>query len=138
MADKRALAGLEGHPTPWGWFLAWFAVGVGAATGVAAILSVGLVLLVLAAAAAGLLLWKGPRTAVAGSLAGLALPLFYIAYLNQGGPGEVCHAASGGQTCTEEYTPIPFMVGGVLLFAAGFAIFLMLDRGGRGDRPPPG
>ncbi|WP_330291550.1 hypothetical protein [Streptomyces sp. NBC_00576] len=107
------------------------------AVGLAAILSVGLVFLVLAAAAAGLLLWKGPRNAVVGGLTGLALPLFYIAYLNRGGPGDVCRSSSGGQTCTEEYTPIPFLVGGVLLFVAGFVIFLMIERGTR-KAPVPG
>ena len=138
MADKRTVVDLTGHRTSWGWFLAWFAVGVCVTVGVAAILTVGPLFLVVGAVGAGLLLWKGPRPAVAGGLSGLALPLFYIAYLNRGGPGEVCHAVSGGQTCTDEYTPVPFVVAGVLLFAAGFALFLKLDRTGRGDRPARG
>lgn len=137
MAHNRAHVDSEGRGTGWGWFLAWFAVGACVAVGLAAILSVGLVFLVLAAAAAGLLLWKGPRNAVVGGLTGLALPLFYIAYLNRGGPGDVCRSSSGGQTCTEEYTPIPFLVGGVLLFVAGFVIFLMIERGTR-KAPVPG
>ena len=136
MADKREHVDSESRGTGWGWFLAWFAVGACVAAGLAAILSVGLVFLVLAAAAAGLLLWKGPRNAVVGGLAGLALPLFYIAYLNRGGPGNVCRSSSGGQTCTDEYTPIPFLVGGVLVFVAGFVIFLVIERAGRGTRPP--
>ncbi|MDX2548309.1 hypothetical protein ACOT81_12570 [Streptomyces sp. WI04-05B] len=127
----------EGRRTGWGWFLGWIAVGAGAAAGLAAILTVGVVLLVLAAVAAGLLLRKGPRNAVAGGLAGLALPLFYLAYLNRGGPGDVCVSSSGGQTCTEEYTPVPFLVGGVLLFVAGFVIFLMIERRS-GKAPAPG
>jgi hypothetical protein len=118
-------------------FLGWFAVGACAAAGLAAILSVGLVFLVLSAATAGLVLRKRPRNAVVGGLAGLAPPLFYIAYLNQDGPGDVCRSSSGGQTCTEEYTPIPFLVGGVLLFVAGFVIFLMIERGTR-KAPVPG
>ncbi|MGY1501402.1 hypothetical protein ACW4TU_33295 [Streptomyces sp. QTS52] len=127
----------EGRRTGWGWFLAWFAVGACVAAGLAALLTVGLVFLVLAAVAAGLLLRKGPRNAVAGGLAGLALPLFYLAYLNRGGPGDVCGSSPGGQTCTEEYTPLPFLVGGVLLFAAGFVIFLLVERGTR-KAPVPG
>ncbi|MGW0583872.1 hypothetical protein ACWD25_50020 [Streptomyces sp. NPDC002920] len=134
MAYKRARAEREGRRAAWGWFLAWFAVGACVAAGFAAVLSVGPVLLVLAAAAAGLLLWKGPRRAVVGGLAGLALPLFYVAYLNRGGPGDVCRSVSGGQTCTDEYAPLPFLVGGVLLLAAGFAIFLVIERSGRGAR----
>ncbi|GAA0349941.1 hypothetical protein ACKI1I_11045 [Streptomyces turgidiscabies] len=123
--------------TGWAWFLGWFAVGVCVATGLAAILTVGLVFLVLAAVAAGLLLRKGPRNAVVGGLAGLAPPLWYLAYLNRGGPGDVCRSSSGGQTCTEEYTPIPFLVGGVLLFVAGFVIFLVIERRTR-KAPVPG
>ncbi|WP_405815937.1 hypothetical protein OG241_15415 [Streptomyces sp. NBC_01390] len=120
----------------WGWFLAWFAVGACLATGLAAILSVGLVFLVVGAVAAGLLLRKGPQNAAVGGLAGLALPLFYLAYLNRGGPGNVCSSSSGGQTCVDEYTPVPFLIGGALVLAAGFVIFLLLERGGRGARPP--
>ncbi|WP_329277865.1 hypothetical protein [Streptomyces sp. NBC_01451] len=121
----------------WGWFLAWFAVGACVAAGLAAVLTVGPVLLVPAAVAGGLLLRKGPRNAVVGGLTGLALPLFCLAYLNRGGPGDVCRSSSGGQTCTEEYTPLPFLVGGVLLFVAGFVIFLMIGRGTR-KTPVPG
>ncbi|MEU0253836.1 hypothetical protein ABZ299_15330 [Streptomyces sp. NPDC006184] len=116
----------------WGWFLAWLAVGGCLALGLAALLSVGVILVVLAVGAAVFLLRKGHRTAVVGSLAGLALPLFYLAYLNRGGPGTVCHSTAGGQTCTDEYAPVPFLVVGALLFAAGFLVFLVLDRRHRG------
>jgi hypothetical protein len=136
MAFNRAHTDRQGRWTGWGWFFAWFGVGACVAVGLAAILSVGLVFLVLAAAAAGLLLWKGPRNAVVGGLAGLALPLFYLAYLNRGGPGNVCRSSAGGQTCTDEYTPIPFLAGGALMLVAGFVIFFMIERGGRGTRPP--
>ncbi|MEH0422706.1 hypothetical protein [Streptomyces sp. B21-083] len=126
----------ERRRSGWGWFLAWFAVGACLAVGLAAILTVGLVFLVLAAVGAVLLLRKGPRNAAVGGLAGLALPLFYLAYLNRGGPGNVCSSSSGGQTCIDEYTPVPFLIGGALVFVAGFVIFLMTERGGRGVRPP--
>ncbi|AYN43872.1 hypothetical protein D9753_25385 [Streptomyces dangxiongensis] len=116
----------------WGWFLAWLAVGGCLALGLAALLSVGVVLIVLAVVAAVFLLRKGHRAAVAGGLAGLALPLFHLAYLNRGGPGTVCHSTAGGQSCTDEYTPVPFLAGGALLFVAGFLVFLLLDRRRRG------
>lgn len=128
MVNRDAIRGKRGRVVNWGWFLGWLVLGACVAVGLAAILTVGLVLLLLAAVAAGFLLRKGPRNAIAGSLTGLALPLFYLAYLNRSGPGTVCHATSGGQTCTDEYTPIPFLVCGVILFAAGFLIFIMLDR----------
>lgn len=118
----------------WGWFLAWLLVGACAGIGLAAILTVGAVFVVLAAAAAVLLVRKGPRSAVVGAVSGLSLPLFYLAWLNRGGPGDVCHAVSGGQTCTEEYTPVPFLVVGALLLVAGVVIHVLAGRGGGGDR----
>ncbi|MFI9241454.1 hypothetical protein ACIGXF_02435 [Streptomyces sp. NPDC053086] len=122
----------ERRSPEWGWFLAWLAVGGCLALGLAALLSVGVVLVVLAAPAAVFLFRKGHRTAVVGSLAGLALPLFYLAYLNRGGPGSVCRTTATGLSCTDEYTPVPFLVGGALLVAAGLLAFLVLDRRRRG------
>ncbi|WP_037884729.1 hypothetical protein [Streptomyces sp. NRRL S-646] len=118
----------------WGWFLAWLAVGGCVALGLAALLSVGLVLIVLGALAAVFLLRKGHRNAVVGAVTGLSLPLFYVAYLNRGGPGNVCRATAGGETCTDEYAPVPFLIAGALLFAAGFLVFLILDRRRKGTR----
>ncbi|WP_239158391.1 hypothetical protein [Streptomyces sp. SID13726] len=112
----------------WGRFLAWLLVGACAGIGLAAILTVGALFLVLAAAASVFLLRKGPRGALAGAVAGVALPLFYLAYLNRGGPGEVCHAVSGGQTCTDEYTPVPFLVIGALLLVAGLVTHVIAGR----------
>ncbi|MCQ9181367.1 hypothetical protein KMT30_20420 [Streptomyces sp. IBSBF 2953] len=126
MGDREAAVEPDGHAVAWGWFLGWLAVGACAGTGLAALLSVGVVLLLLAAGAAGLLLWRSPRNAMVGLLAGLAVPLFYIAYLNRSGPGTVCRTAADGQTCTDEYTPVPFLVGAVILLCAGFLTFLVL------------
>ncbi|WP_234358616.1 hypothetical protein [Streptomyces sp. NRRL B-24085] len=115
----------------WGWFLAWLLVGACAGIGLAAILTVGVAFVVLAAVAAVPLLRRGPRRAVVGALSGLALPLLYLAHLNREGPGEVCHAVTGGQTCTEEYAPVPFLVAGALLLAAGIVIHVLTGRRGR-------
>ncbi|MEV6027999.1 hypothetical protein [Streptomyces sp. NPDC052036] len=112
----------------WGWFLAWLAVGACLALGLAALLTVGVVLIALAAVAAVFLLRRGHTNALVGSVAGVALPFFYLAYTNRGGPGDVCHATAGGSTCTEEYAPVPFLIVGVLLFVVGFLAFLVLDH----------
>lgn len=121
-----------GHlATDWGWFLAWLLVGACAGIGLAAILTVGAAFLVLAAVAAVPLARRGPRRAVVGAVSGLALPVFYLAYLNRGGPGEVCHAISGGQACTDEYTPVPFLVVGALLLVAGLVIHATAGRRAR-------
>lgn len=120
-----------GRAAGWGWFLAWLLVGACAGIGLAAILTVGAAFLVLAAVAAVFLLRRGPRRAVLGGVSGVALPLFYLAYLNRGGPGEVCHAVAGGQSCTDEYTPVPFLVAGALVLVAGCVIHVMAGRRAR-------
>ncbi|MER6493585.1 hypothetical protein [Streptomyces griseorubiginosus] len=121
----------NGRRADWGWFLAWLLVGACAGVGLAAILTVGAAFLVLAAVAAVLLIRKGPGRAAVGAVAGLALPAFYLAYLNRGGPGEVCRTVTGGQTCTDEYSPVPFLVVGALLLVAGLAIHAVNGRRGR-------
>lgn len=125
-----------GRAAGWGWFLAWLLVGACAGIGLAAILTVGAAFVVLAAVAAVFLLRRGPGRAVLGGVSGVALPLFYLAYLNRGGPGEVCHAVPGGQACTDEYTPVPFLVAGVLVLVAGCVIHVMAGRRGRAGRMP--
>ncbi|GEM_PF-407260 len=61
--------------------------------------------------------------AFAGVVTGLALPVLYVAWLNRGGPGTVCHAYAGGEQCTEAWTPWPFVGAAVLFFlAAGFML----------------
>ncbi|MFB7510353.1 hypothetical protein [Streptomyces broussonetiae] len=116
----------------WGWFLAWLAVGGCLALGLVTLLTVGVVLLVVGGAAAVLLLRKGHRDAAVGGLAGLGLPLFYLAYLNRGGPGNVCQVSASGSTCTDEYAPVPFLVAGAVLVAAGFVVFLLREHRHRG------
>ncbi|MFJ6087851.1 hypothetical protein ACIQI8_41375 [Streptomyces sp. NPDC092369] len=123
----------QSRATEWGWFLAWLAVGGCLAFGLAALLTAGIALIAVAAIAAVFLLRRGSRAAIVGGVAGLALPVFYLAYLNREGPGTVCHATVGGSTCTEEYAPVPFLVVGAVLFVAGFLIFLVLERRRRGN-----
>ncbi|WEO97796.1 hypothetical protein A6P39_029375 [Streptomyces sp. FXJ1.172] len=116
----------------WGWFLAWLAVGGCAGLGLVALLTVGAALIAVGGAAAVLLLRKGHQDTVVGGLSGLGLPLFYLAYLNRGGPGNVCQATASGSTCTDEYAPVPFLIAGAVLVAAGFVIFLMREHRHRG------
>ncbi|MDQ0760197.1 hypothetical protein QF027_002832 [Streptomyces canus] len=123
-----------GRAAGWGWFLAWLLVGACGGVGLAAILTVGAAFVVLAAVAAVFLLRRGPGRAVVGGVSGVALPLFYLAYLNRGGPGQVCHAVPGGQACTDEYTPVPFLVAGALVLVAGCVIHVMSGRRGRAGR----
>ncbi|WP_202452630.1 hypothetical protein [Streptomyces sp. SID6139] len=78
--------------------------------------------------AAVLLLRKGHRTTAVGALAGSAWPLFYLAYSNRGGLGTVCRATATETTCTDEFPPLPFLLTGLLLFAASVLVFHLLAR----------
>lgn len=121
----------QGRRLEWAWFAGWVVVGASAAFGLALVVTVGLVLVLLAAVAAGFLAVKGPGRAAAGLPVGLAALVLYIGYLNRGGPGTVCHVRSGGEDCVDEYTPIPFVIGGFGLLLAGLLIFVLpvvLDR----------
>jgi hypothetical protein len=69
------------------WFGLWAVVGVAGALGVLAVLTIGMFVLPAAAAFGAVLAWRAPRwLAVPGVVAGLALPLFYVGYLNRDGP----------------------------------------------------
>jgi hypothetical protein len=116
-------------------FVLWALAGAGLCLGLVSILSIGIFILPVAALLAGFLLWRaGPDRALAGLLSGAAAPLFYIAWLNRGGPGEVCHAITSGVECTDETSPWPWLAIGVVLAAAGLALFARL---GHSPADPP-
>jgi hypothetical protein len=68
------------------------------------------------------------RRAIPGLLAGFGVAPLLIAYLNRDGPGNVCNATAGGSSCTEEWSPWPWLIIGCVLLAAGFGAFAMRRR----------
>lgn len=112
------------------WFVAWMAVGLAYAVGILAVLSVGLVLLVLAATATVLLSSRGRgHVAPPGILAGVGVGLLYVAFLNRAGPGLVCSTtATGGSQCVERWTPWPWLAIGLALLVAGGFWFRVMRR----------
>ena len=130
----------------WLWFGAWVLVGGGYALALATLLSIGVFVLALTAAATALLASRrGSLVGLPGALSGPALPLLWIAYLNRGGPGTVCSGTPEGSSCTDEWSPWPFLGPGVLLLVAGVVLFLVVRRRmretsstGAGRNVPPG
>ncbi|MGH3397085.1 MAG: hypothetical protein ACRDPO_20585 [Streptosporangiaceae bacterium] len=117
-------------PRPRIWpFFAWAAVGAGWCVALLGVLSIGLFVLPLVIGALiVLLVWPGGRTIAAlGAVSGLGLVPLVVAYLNRGGPGDVCTtSASGGQSCTTEWSPWPWLGAGLALVALGAVAFGLL------------
>ncbi|MEO7753551.1 MAG: hypothetical protein ABIS35_09070 [Terracoccus sp.] len=116
---RTADASRSGHS--WPAFLAWSLVGVGFALGFLSIMTIGLPILIAAVVGTvALMLSRWAKRGVLGLLAGLAVPLLYVAYLNRSGPGVVCSNAGGTTACIDQWSPWPWVaVALVLLVASG-------------------
>lgn len=92
--------------------------------------------LAVAAALAGLALrLRGTNRSALGLLLGVAVSLAYIAWLNRGGPGDVCTTDTGqGQTCTQEWSPWPWLAAALVVAAAAVSGFVAARREGRPAR----
>ncbi|MDT4986606.1 MAG: hypothetical protein QOI74_700 [Micromonosporaceae bacterium] len=116
----------------WGWFAAWLVIGGGYALGTLSLLTIGLFVLLISALLTVVLLVLARRCGVRGLpglVSGPGVLLLYVAYLNRSGPGNVCQTLRhGGQHCTDEWSPWPWAVGGLLLLSAGVVSFLLGSR----------
>ncbi|MEZ0065582.1 hypothetical protein ABIA32_001582 [Streptacidiphilus sp. MAP12-20] len=109
----------------WPWFLAWAGVGAGAVTALLTILTIGLY--VGALTLVGLVMLgrlQRSQRGTPGLIAGAGLMPLWIGWLNRGGPGNVCDAHS----CTEEWSPWPWLAVGVVLVVAGTVIWARWGR----------
>lgn len=107
---------------------AWLLTGGGFAFGVLAMMTVGVFVLPVVVAAL-VLLARQPRS-YAGLVAlpaGLSLPMFYVAWLNRDGPGDVCRPIQGGSECAQEWSPWPWLAVGLSLVAAS-AVWALARR----------
>lgn len=91
--------------------LPWAGVGALLCRAVLGALTIGIVVLSVAIGASVALATHREMTGgVAGIGSGLGFPFLYVAYLNRMGPGAVCMAAGGGgQQCTDEWSPWPWV-----------------------------
>ncbi|MER5918181.1 hypothetical protein ABT124_50120 [Streptomyces sp. NPDC001982] len=107
----------------WPWFCAWLTVGALGSLSLLTILTIGLYLLPVTMAAAGLLASRrGSSAGLAGVISGPGMSLLYVAFLNRGGPGTVCTTTATSQSCVDEYHPWWWLAAGVALLLAGIVL----------------
>lgn len=108
----------------WAWFGAWWLTGGLWSFTLLGIATVGLFVLPVSLALTVVLARRSHGTGLLGVVSGLGLPLFYVAWLNRAGPGNVCSSTSdGGQACLQEWSPWPWLAVAVILTLGGLVLF---------------
>jgi hypothetical protein len=112
------------------WSAAWFLVG--GCWAISFISFIGVITLPIALVATLLLcVWPGPRARAVAAVAGIGVPFLYVAWLNRSGPGTTCRRFANGEACDGHLNPLPWLVIGAGLFAAGVALALHRPRRAR-------
>lgn len=106
----------ESHSTGCAWFWAWALVGAGLALSMISFIGV---LTILPVAIVGLLLARRGRVSPFGLVSGVGVMLLVVAYLQRQGPGTTCTYTATGSSCEQHLNPIPWLVVGLVCFAAG-------------------
>jgi hypothetical protein len=104
----------------WGWFFVWALLGSAAALGT---VSLG-PLLLLPTALVAVLVWRRPqaRRSAFGLLTGAGALLLYVAWVQRDGPGTTCWRTATASGCDQHLNPLPWLVLGIVLVAAGFVV----------------
>ncbi len=115
------------EPAAWA-YVWWLVVGALLGLGVAGILTIGIFVLPLAGIMiiSGVLIPRLSNESQLAAIAGLALPALYLAWLNRGGPGLVC--TDSGDTCTDQYSPWPFVAVAVVLLVVAAVLTQVVRR----------
>jgi hypothetical protein len=122
---------------PWNYFAMWMLVGGAYAMVIAGAFTIGIFFIPIAIIAT-IFLVRGPssRRGAPGLIAGLALPVLYVAYLNRSGPGYVCTTSRGAggsvTSCGSEYNPWLFLAAGMALLGVGVGVFINTSRSKNG------
>lgn len=116
----------------------WIAVGALASFGMAALLTVGIFFLAVAALLTFLAVaLKIDTRALPGLAIGAAVTPFYIAFLNRSGPGTICTRTATSTSCSEQWNPWFFVAVGVVFVAVGIILLLRRRRPKRTIPDPP-
>ena len=119
----------ESQPS-WKSFLAWASVGVALAISAIAVMTIGVWVVPFALIGLIASYKRANRSSGVGLISGAGVPFLFIAYLNRNGPGDICRQFGfGGQQCTQEYSPWPFMLVGTMLILLGMAMFKRIRSG---------
>lgn len=110
-------------------FVLWALLGAGGCLALLGALTIGIfVAPVVAVLALVLLKATGADRSIVGAVSGASLILFYVAWLNRDGPGEVCRVDRNVTECGEQWNPWPWVVIGIVLLSVGIAVFYRLGR----------
>jgi hypothetical protein len=116
----------------WLQFAVWAWCGATAALALLAAFAWGPLAIAPAAVAAGLaVLIGGANVSAVGAVAGVGTWGLPLAWLNRGGPGDVCHAMSGGSQCDQESAPWPFVVAALVVVGVSVTMFVVVRRRAR-------
>jgi hypothetical protein len=110
-------------------FAVWAIVGAFACLSVVGALTIGIFVgPIVAVMALGLALTTPIDRSIAGAVSGMSATLFYVAWLNRGGPGDVCRKHADFTQCDETWSPWPWLSVGFVLLTVGLALFYWLGR----------
>ncbi len=121
-------AGRGGWRT-WIWFVTWFGAGAGCVVGVLSILTIGIFVLPVAVVVTVFVATRRTSAVgIGGIVSGLGLPFLLVAYFNRNGPGDVCRTSPTATSCTQEWSPWPWLAIGLALAVLGVLIFVRMRR----------
>ena len=111
------------------YFGLWSLVGAGACLSVLGALSIGIFVAPVVAVLGGVLLvTAGVGRSMFGAVSGVSLLLFFVAWTNREGPGEVCTVQPRFTECAERWNPWPWFVVGLVFLSVGIIAFYWMGR----------
>ena len=121
---------MTGNRRDWLLFTGWLLTGACYLLAVLAVLTIGPFILPIPVVGTVVLATRRESgRGLPGLVSSASLPLFLLAYLNRHGPGTYCTTSATGGSCTEGLLdPWLLLAAGLLVLAAGLALFLKIRR----------